>query len=296
MKLEGKVVVVTGGGGGIGEAMARAFAAESARAVVVADIDGDEAERVVADIDAATGVPAVGARVDAGDEADVAELVRRTELAFGPVDLFCANAGIMVVGGVEAPDEAWERIWRVNVASHIYAARAVLPGMLARGEGYLLHTASAAGLLTQLGSAPYSVTKHAVVGLAEWLSITHGDAGVRVSCLCPQAVETAMTGGARAGGRRAGDGASGAARDGILAPTEVARAVVAGLDSEQFLILPHPEVATYEQRRAGDRERWLRGMRRAQAAMVAAWRTLASDAPGDTAEAGMRASAGAARP
>ena len=296
MKLEGKVVVVTGGGGGIGEAMARAFAAESARAVVVADIDGDEAERVVADIDAATGVPAVGARVDAGDEADVAELVRRTELAFGPVDLFCANAGIMVVGGVEAPDEAWERIWRVNVASHIYAARAVLPGMLARGEGYLLHTASAAGLLTQLGSAPYSVTKHAVVGLAEWLSITHGDAGVRVSCLCPQAVETAMTGGARAGGRRARDGASGAARDGILAPTEVARAVVAGLDSEQFLILPHPEVATYEQRRAGDRERWLRGMRRAQAAMVAAWRALASDAPGDTAEAGVRASAGAARP
>lgn len=296
MKLEGKVVVVTGGGGGIGEAMARAFAAESARAVVVADIDGDEAERVVADIDAATGVPAVGARVDAGDEADVAELVRRTELAFGPVDLFCANAGIMVVGGVEAPDEAWERIWRVNVASHIYAARAVLPGMLARGEGYLLHTASAAGLLTQLGSAPYSVTKHAVVGLAEWLSITHGDAGVRVSCLCPQAVETAMTGGARAGGRRAGDGASGAARDGILAPTEVARAVVAGLDAEQFLILPHPEVATYEQRRAGDRERWLRGMRRAQAAMVAAWRALASDAPGDTAEAGVRASAGAARP
>ncbi|MDD9370902.1 MAG: SDR family NAD(P)-dependent oxidoreductase [Acidimicrobiales bacterium] len=296
MKLEGKVVVVTGGGGGIGEAMARAFAAESARAVVVADIDGDEAERVVADIDAATGVPAVGARVDAGDEADVAELVRRTELAFGPVDLFCANAGIMVVGGVEAPDEAWERIWRVNVASHIYAARAVLPGMLARGSGYLLHTASAAGLLTQLGSAPYSVTKHAVVGLAEWLSITHGDAGVRVSCLCPQAVETAMTGGARAGGRRAGDGASGAARDGILAPAEVARAVVAGLDAEQFLILPHPEVATYEQRRAGDRERWLRGMRRAQAAMVAAWRALASDAPGDAAEAGVSASAGAGRP
>jgi NAD(P)-dependent dehydrogenase (short-subunit alcohol dehydrogenase family) len=291
VKLEGKVVVVTGGGGGIGEAMARAFAAEGARAVIVADIDGDEAERVVAEIDATTGVPAVGARVDAGDEADVAELVRRTELAFGPVDLFCANAGIMVVGGVEAPDEAWERIWRVNVASHIYAARAVLPGMLARGEGYLLHTASAAGLLTQLGSAPYSVTKHAVVGLAEWLSITHGDAGVRVSCLCPQAVETAMTGGARAGGRRAGDGASGAARDGILAPTEVARAVVAGLDAEEFLILPHPEVATYEQRRAGDRERWLRGMRRAHAAMMAAWRALAS-APPDTAEAGVSAGAG----
>jgi NAD(P)-dependent dehydrogenase (short-subunit alcohol dehydrogenase family) len=283
VKLEGKVAVVTGGAGGIGEALARAFAAEGARAVVVADIDGEQAERVAAEIDAASGTPAVALRVDAGAEADVTELVRRTELAFGPIDLFCANAGIMVVGGVEAPDEAWERIWRVNVASHIYAARAVLPGMLARGEGYLLHTASAAGLLTQLGSAPYSVTKHAVVGLAEWLSITHGDAGIRVSCLCPQAVETAMTGGARAGGRTAGDGASGAARDGILAPEAVAEAVVAGLDAEQFLILPHPEVATYEQRRAGDRERWLRGMRRAQAAMVAAWQSIARDAGRDTA-------------
>ena len=300
MKLEGKVAVVTGGAGGIGEALARAFAAEGARAVVVADIDGEQAERVAAEIDAASDTPAVALRVDAGAEADVTELVRRTELAFGPIDLFCANAGIMVVGGVEAPDEAWERIWRVNVASHIYAARAVLPGMLARGEGYLLHTASAAGLLTQLGSAPYSVTKHAVVGLAEWLSITHGDAGIRVSCLCPQAVETAMTGGARAGGRTAGDGASGAARDGILAPEAVAEAVVAGLDAEQFLILPHPEVATYEQRRAGDRERWLRGMRRAQAAMVAAWQSIARDtgrdAARDTPRGTGRDTAGAGRP
>ena len=299
MKLQGKVAVVTGGGGGIGEALARAFAAEDARAVVVADIDGDQAERVAAEIDGATGVPAVALRVDAGAAADVVELVRRTEHAFGPIDLFCANAGIMVVGGVEAPAEAWERIWRVNVASHIYAARAVLPGMLARGEGYLLHTASAAGLLTQLGSAPYSVTKHAVVGLAEWLSITHGDAGIRVSCLCPQAVETAMTGGARAGGRTAGDGASGAARDGILAPAAVAEAVVAGLDAEQFLILPHPEVATYEQRRAGDRERWLRGMRRAQAAMVSAWQSIARetgrDAARDTADDTAHDAAGAGR-
>lgn len=273
MKLEGKVAVVTGGGGGIGEALARAFVAEEAAAVVVADIDEDQAERVAGEL-SSTGAAAVGLRVDAGSEADVQELVRRTEAAFGPIDLFCANAGIMVVGGVEAPDEAWERIWRVNVQSHVYAARAVLPGMLARGEGYLLHTASAAGLLAQLGSAPYSVTKHAVVGLAEWLSITHGDAGVRVSCLCPQAVATAMTGAARAGGG-AGDGASGAARDGILPPERVAEAVVAGLADERFLILPHPEVATYERRRAEDRDRWLRGMRRAQAAMVAAWRAAA---------------------
>src|SRR5690606_38455696 len=147
----GKATVVMGVGGGSGEALARAFTAEGAAAVVVADIDEDQAERVADEL-ASTDAAAVGLRVDAGTEADVAELVRRTEAAFGPIDLFCANAGIMVVGGVEAPDEAWERIWRVNVQSHVYAARAVLPGMLARGEGYLLHTASAAGLLTQLGS------------------------------------------------------------------------------------------------------------------------------------------------
>ncbi|HET6952874.1 MAG TPA: SDR family oxidoreductase [Acidimicrobiales bacterium] len=270
MDLAGRVAVVTGGGNGIGEALGRAFAAEGAKAVVLADVDGAAAERVAADIAAdiaAGGTAALGLRVDAGVEGDVEDLVARTEEAFGPIDLFCANAGIMVIGGVEVPDDAWERIWRVNVQSHVYAARAVLPGMLARGDGYLLHTASAAGLLTQLGSAPYSVTKHAVVGLAEWLSITHGDAGVKVSCLCPQAVATAMSGGARV----RGDEASTARRDGVLPPEDVAAAVVAGLAKEEFLILPHPEVATYEQRRAGDRERWLRGMRRMQAAMVAAW-------------------------
>jgi NAD(P)-dependent dehydrogenase (short-subunit alcohol dehydrogenase family) len=209
-----------------------------------------------------------------GDEAAVQDLVRRTEEAFGPIDLFCANAGIIAIGGVEVPDDTWERIWRVNVQSHVYAARAVLPGFLARGEGYLLHTASAAGLLTQIGSAPYSVTMHAVVGLAEWLSITHGDAGVRVSCLCPQAVETAMIGAARDAGQEevAGERKGSASSDGILKPSEVAAAVVAGLRAEEFLILPHPEVATYERRRAGDRERWLRGMRRAQAAMVAGFK------------------------
>lgn len=270
MELAGKVAVVTGGGGGIGEALCRAFAAEGARAVVAADIDGAAAERVAAAVAADHGVGSLGLKADAGVEADVTELVRRTEEAFGPVDLFCANAGIICIGGVELPDADWERMWRVNVASHIYAARTVLPAMRARGEGYLLHTASAAGLLTQLGSAPYSVTKHAVVALAEWLSITHAAAGIKVSCLCPQAVSTAMTGFATAA--VGAEGASTARRDGVLAPEEVAAAVVAGLAAEEFLILPHPEVATYEQRRAGDRERWLRGMRRAQAAMVAAWR------------------------
>jgi len=269
MELTDRVAIVTGGGGGIGEALCRAFATAGARAVVAADIDGEAAERVAAAI-ADEGSGALGLRVDVGDEADVQALVDRTEEEYGPIDLFCANAGIITIGGVELPDADWERMWRVNVASHIYAARAVLPGMLARGEGYLLHTASAAGLLTQIGSAPYSVTKHAVVALAEWLSITHGDAGIRVSCLCPQAVSTAMTGFATATvGENA---ASTARRDGVLPPSAVADAVVAGLAAEQFLILPHPEVATYEQRRAGDRERWLKGMRRAQAAAVAAWR------------------------
>jgi NAD(P)-dependent dehydrogenase (short-subunit alcohol dehydrogenase family) len=270
VELGGRVAVVTGGGGGIGEALCRAVAGAGARAVVAADIDGDAAERVAASLTGAgTGAEALGLRVDAGDEADVRELVRRTEEAFGPIDVFCANAGIMVAGGIEVPDADWERIWRVNVAGHIYAAREVLPGMVRRGEGYLVHTASAAGLLTQLGSAPYSVTKHAVVALAEWLAITYGDTGVRVSCLCPQAVQTAMTGGAPAIDREA----STARRDGVLPPEAVADAVVAALAAEQFLILPHPEVATYERRRADDRERWLRGMRRMQAAMVAAWRS-----------------------
>jgi NAD(P)-dependent dehydrogenase (short-subunit alcohol dehydrogenase family) len=273
MELRDRVAVVTGGGGGIGEGLCRAFAAEGARAVVVADIDGDAAERVAKDIDAAGagGTRALGLRIDAGSEPDVVALVARTEEEFGPVDLFSANAGIIAIGGVEVADEVWERMWRVNVASHIYAARAVLPAMLARGEGYLLHTASAAGLLTQLGSAPYSVTKHAIVGLAEWLAITHGDSGVRFSCLCPQAVATAMIGSARSSVGDTGVEST-AGRDGILSPAQVAATVVEGLREERFLILPHPEVATYEQRRAGDRERWLRGMRKVQAAMVAAWR------------------------
>ena len=277
MDIAGKVVVVTGGGGGIGEAMCRAFAAQGAKAVAVADIDEAGARRVAEDITKSGGT-ATATKVDAGNEAEVRALVAATEEAHGDIDLFCANAGIIVIGGVEVPDEQWERMWQVNVASHIYAARAVLPKMIKRGDGYLLHTASAAGLLTQVGSAPYSVTKHAVVGLAEWLSITHGDSGVKVSCLCPQAVETAMTGGARqtvaeATGNTDVDAAhvSSAARDGVLQPADVAKAVVEGLADERFLILPHPEVATYEQRRAGDRERWLRGMRKVNRAMMSAW-------------------------
>ena len=267
MELRGRVAVVTGGASGIGRAMCRAFAERGARAVVVSDVNGAGAEEVAKGIEA-DGGQALSVRTDVARERDIVELVRQAEEQCGPIDLFCSNAGIVVPGGAEAPDEEWQRIWSVNLMSHVYAARAVLPAMLARGEGYLLHTASAAGLLTQLGSAPYAVTKHAVVALAEWLAITHGDAGVKVSCLCPQAVRTNLLGGERPAGARVA--ASPVTRDGILEPEDVAATVVAGLAEERFLILPHPEVATYERRRADDRDRWLRGMRRVQAQITAA--------------------------
>ncbi|CAA9215500.1 MAG: Oxidoreductase, short-chain dehydrogenase/reductase family [uncultured Acidimicrobiales bacterium] len=269
MDVRDRVVVVTGGASGIGRSLAQAFVAHGAAGVVVADRDAAGAVAVAEGL-RASGGKALAVTTDVSKEQDVQRLVAEAEEAYGPIDLFCANAGIIVTGGVEATDEAWDRIWAVNVKSHIYAARAVLPGMLARGEGYLLHTASAAGLLTQLGSAPYSVTKHAVVALAEWLSITHGDAGIKVSCLCPQAVQTGMTGGGRGAEPRPATppGTKGTAMgDGLLQPEDVAEVVIAALAEERFLILPHPEVETYERRRSGDRERWLRGMRRAQAAL-----------------------------
>jgi NAD(P)-dependent dehydrogenase (short-subunit alcohol dehydrogenase family) len=269
--LKGRVAVVTGGASGIGRAMCLAFARHGAAAVVVADIDGDGAKQVAADVES-IGPPSLSVDVDVSDAGSVLALVEHSEKAFGPIDLFCANAGILVVGGIDVPDEQWDRAWNVNVKSHIYAARAVLPSMMARGEGYLLHTASAAGLLTQLGAAPYSVSKHAVVSLAEWMSITYADAGIKVSCLCPQAVRTdlaANSGLGRPAARptSAAAGSSQAARDGVLEPDDVAEVVIAGLADERFLILPHAEVETYERRRAEDRERWLRGMRRVQSQM-----------------------------
>ena len=265
MQIEGARVAVTGGGGGIGAGMCRGFAAAGARAVAVADID-ERAAQAVADEITSVGTPAFGMRVDVGVEADVQAFVRRADDEFGGIDLFCANAGIMVAGGIDVSDDDWDRIWRVNVKSHLYAARAVIPSMTERGGGYLLHTASAAGLLTQLGAAPYAVTKHAVVALAEWIAITYADAGIKVSCLCPQAVETAMTGPLTKMKRPTATGS--AASDGVLQPADVAAVVVEGLADERFLILPHPQVATYEKRRADDRDRWLRGMQRAQAAMA----------------------------
>jgi len=280
VELDDRVVVVTGGASGIGRALCRRFAAEGARAVVVADLDADGA-RAVADglnesmDDSEATTRALAVATDVSRESDVIALVERTEEVCGPVDLFCSNAGIAIGGGAEAPDESWERIWQVNVMAHVYAARAVVPGMIARGEGYLLNTASAAGLLTNLGAAPYSVTKHAAVGLAEWLAITHGDAGIKVSCLCPQGVRTAMLlGGLDPSASEAGDQAFPAgqvvlASGEMLEPEDVAEAVVQGVREETFLILPHPEVAEYFRHKATDYDRWLRGMRRLQQRLIA---------------------------
>jgi NAD(P)-dependent dehydrogenase (short-subunit alcohol dehydrogenase family) len=251
MTLQDKVVVVTGGGHGIGRALCERFSAEGARCVVVADIDAPAAE-VVAKSTGGLAVP-----TDVASEHAIQALVQKTRDEVGPIDLFCSNAGIMVKGGLEVPDDDWDRIWRINFHSHLRAARAVVPAMVERGEGYLVAVASAAGLLTQIGSAPYSVTKHAAVALAEWLAITYGDAGIKVSCVCPQGVHTQMLEG--------DDGPiAGLLKDSALTPDQVADAVIKGIAEETFLILPHPEVAEYFRRKAGDYDRWLRGMRKLQ--------------------------------
>ncbi len=251
MHLSGKVAVVTGGANGIGRALCRRFAIEGARGIVVADIDAVHAQ------EAAEEIGALAVQCDVAKEADVKRLVDETTRKFGQIDLFCSNAGIATGGGVEATDAEWQRIWEVNLMAHVYAARAVLPQMIARGDGYLLQTASAAGLLSAIGSAPYSVTKHAAVALAEWLSITHGPA-IKVSCLCPQGVFTNMLMGPEAGA------ATKALRAEAISPEEVAECVIQGLAAEKFLILPHPVVAEYCQRKATDHDRWIRGMRRLQ--------------------------------
>jgi NAD(P)-dependent dehydrogenase (short-subunit alcohol dehydrogenase family) len=252
MKLPGKVVVVTGGGRGIGRALCRRFASEGAKIVVVADVDGDAAREV------ATEIHGLAIAVDVSREADVARLVAQVLDQHGAIDLFCSNAGIAVDGGECTPTADWERCWDVNVMAHVYAARAVLPGMLARGEGYLLQTVSAAGLLTHPQSATYAVTKHASLAFAEWLSIAYGDRGINVSALCPQGVRTDML-------RRAASGGRTFLLDSALEPEQVADDVMKGLEAERFLILPHTDVAEYVRRKATDHERWLRGMRRLRA-------------------------------
>lgn len=252
MRIDGKCVVVTGGASGIGAALARRFAAEGARGVVVADVQKEPLEAV-----ARESGDGLAVQCDVTDEAQLRALVDRAEERFGPIDLFCSNAGIVVPGGADASDEIWRRSIDVNVMAHVYAARIVVPRMIERGGGYLLQTASAAGLLTQIGSAPYAVTKHAALALAEWLAITYGEQGIKVSVLAPQAVRTAMTMGIPDGGV--------AGVDGMLEPDTVADAVVRGLAAESFLILPHPQVLEYFRRKASDYDRWIEGMKRLQA-------------------------------
>lgn len=247
MDVQGRVVVVTGGGGGIGAALCRRFATDGAKAVVVADLAREAAEAVAASIGG------TAAAVDVTVESEVQALVRDTVAAHGRVDVYCSNAGIARGGGPEAPDEDWQRSWEVHAMAHVYAARAVIPGMVERGEGCFLGTISAAGMLNHIMAAPYAVTKAAGLSFMEWLSIAYRDEGVLVSALCPQGVRTAMLG--REGGRSFLQG-------GALEPDDVAEAVVVAMREERFLVLPHPEVAEYFQRKASDYDRWLRGMRR----------------------------------
>ena len=252
MELAGKHVVVTGAGSGIGRACATRFVQEGAR-VVVSDRDEARLQAVADEI----GAMAVGA--DVGHEADIVALVAAAQDRHGPIDLFFSNAGVPGPGGgPEAPDDELQLTWEINVMAHVWAARALLPGWVERGEGYLLSTASAAGLLTQISALAYSITKHAAVALAEWLSITYGDAGIKVSCLCPQGVRTPMLDTAL----EDPIGASPLLAGGLLEPEEVAAAVVAGLRDERFLILPHEDVADYMALKGAQPERWLKGMRR----------------------------------
>lgn len=240
-------IAVTGGSGGIGRAMARAFLEEGARAVMLADLNAEAVRRAAADLGCD------GMACDVTDEAQVIELVRTTEARHGPIDLFCSNAGAGGPGVLtDAANEVWQKQWELHVMAHVYAARAVLPSMIARGGGYLLNTASAAGLLAALGSGPYTVTKAAAVKLAEFIAITHGDDGIRVSVLCPQGVNTAMA------PKSLGDGQT----DGIIEPEQLARTVVETIREERFYVLPHPEVGEYVRRKGNDVDRWLNGMRR----------------------------------
>jgi NAD(P)-dependent dehydrogenase (short-subunit alcohol dehydrogenase family) len=257
MNVKDKIVIVTGGASGIGKALVQRFHKEGAKALIVADMNGAGAGEV------AKSVGGIGLQTDVTKEADVEKIVRTAHEKFGHIDLFCSNAGI---GGAD-PDidnpgsplnAKWEQAWGVNVMAHVYAARHALPGMIARKSGWFLNTVSAAGLLSQIGSAPYSTTKHAAIGFGEHLAIATKENGIGVSLLCPQAVDTPMLGGA-AGSQNV---------DGVLSPEQVASAVVEGLGAESFLILPHPQVLTYMQRKTGDYDRWIRGMVRLRRGVI----------------------------
>lgn len=247
MDIQNRLVVVTGAAGGIGRALALRFASAGAKLVVCADLDQQGAEATAAEING------VARKINVASETEIQALIDDVENEHGPIDLFCSNAGIMVPGGPEAPNEDWQKIWDVNVMAHVYAARHLAPRMIERGEGYFLNTASAAGLLSQVGSAPYAVTKHAAVALAEWLAFTYGDDGIRVSVLCPQAVRSAMTKGHEEGV---------ASIDGMLEPEPVADACLQAIEEETFLVLPHPQVLNYFRKKAENYDRWIGGMKK----------------------------------
>jgi NAD(P)-dependent dehydrogenase (short-subunit alcohol dehydrogenase family) len=268
MQVRDKVIIVTGGGSGIGEGLAERFVRDGARHVVVADLHGDEARRV------ADAIGGTAVQIDVADESDIRQMVADTEREHGPVDLFVSNAGYVTSGGLEISNEEMQGMWEVHVLAHLYAARAVLPSMIERGGGYLLNTASAAGLLTQIGSLAYSVTKHAAVAFAEWVAITHHHQGIRVSVLCPQAVATNIVGNSPT--KRRLDGPGVASGDGVLSREDVAQCVTDALAEERFWVLPHPEVAEYARRKGSDIDRWLGGMRRFQAQLFEG-RTLPGD-------------------
>jgi NAD(P)-dependent dehydrogenase (short-subunit alcohol dehydrogenase family) len=253
MELAGRTVVVTGAGSGIGRALAKRFAQEGPKSLVLADLNLEPVRAVAQEV----GGEAV--RVDVGREEEILALIDRARELGGPIDLFCSNAGVPgPSGGPEAPNKEWDLAWRVNVMAHVWAARALVPEMVQRGDGYLMSTASAAGLLTQVGAQVYSVTKHAAVAVAEWLAITYGDAGVKVSCLCPLGVRTPMLDGALENTV----GAAALLADELLEPDDVAEVVLEAIRAERFLILPHPRVAEYMARRGADDDRWIAGMRR----------------------------------
>jgi NAD(P)-dependent dehydrogenase (short-subunit alcohol dehydrogenase family) len=249
MEIKDKVAVVTGGASGIGAALARRFAREGALGLVVADVNLERAQGVAA----AIGPQAIAVACDVSRESDIQELARQARERFGRIDIWMSNAGILGrMGGVELEDALWDKMWKVHGMAHVWAARAVIPQMVERGEGYFLVTASAAGLLNIVETAPYGVTKHAAVAIAEWLRIAYGRKGVRVSCLCPQSVATDMT--------RAGTGSAGI--NGVLTPEQVAEVVVQTMREEKFLALPHPQVAKYFLAKGQDYDRWLGGMQK----------------------------------
>lgn len=247
MELKDKIIVVTGAASGIGRAMCLRFAEEGAKHIACVDRDIAGAE-ITAKMMGGTAY-----QVDVSVKDQITGMIDAVEADAGPIDLFCSNAGISVAGGVEVEDDAWQKIWEINVMSHVWAARHLVPLMAARGGGYLLNTASAAGLLNQIGSAPYGVTKHAAVGLAEWLALTYGDQGIKVSVLCPQAVRTEMT---------RGHEDHVAAINGMMEPGPVAEACVEAIRNETFLVLPHPEVVQYMRNKTDNYDRWIGGMRK----------------------------------